>query len=86
MIHGVCHQSRGIPQCTLQDKVTRKEDLLRSKDAIKATVLENDSKCKGLVALSFYDSKPVYFVTNACKNIQWIKKLASFIIKKKVRK
>ena len=68
------------------DMITRKEDRLQSKGTVKAAVLENDSKCKGLIVLSFYDSKPFYFVTKACKNIQWIKKLASFIIKKKVRK
>ena len=24
--------------------------------------------------MSFYDSKPVYFISNACKSVQWIKK------------
>ena len=42
MIHGVCPQSRGIPQCILLDKVSRKEDLLRSKGTVKAAILEND--------------------------------------------
>ena len=74
MIHGVCRPSRGIPQCIVQEKVTRKADILRSKGTVKAAVLENDSKCKGLIALSFYDSKPVYFISKACETIQWIKK------------
>ena len=59
MIHGVCRKSRGIPKCITQQEVTRKEDLLQCKNTVKAAVLENDSKCKDLVALSFYDSKPV---------------------------
>ena len=46
MIHGVCCQSRGILQCILQDKVSRKEDLLRSKGTVKAVILENDMFCK----------------------------------------
>ena len=69
MIHGVCRQSRGMPQCILQDKVTRKEYLLQSKGTVKAAVLKNDSKCKGLVAFLFYDSKPIYFVTNSPASI-----------------
>ncbi len=51
-----------------------KAEILRSKGAVEAAVLMNDSKCKGLIALSFYDSKPVYFISNACETIQWIKK------------
>ena len=76
MIHGVCCQSREIPQCILQDKVTREEDLLQSKgtERLQSAVIENDSKCKGLIAFLFYDSKPVYFVTKVYEIIQWIKK------------
>ena len=31
-------------------------------------------KSEGLVTVSFYDSKPVYFVSMACENIFWVKK------------
>ena len=86
MIHGVCRPSRGIPQCIVQEKVTRKDDLLRSKGTVKAAVLENDTKCKGLVALSFYDSKPVYFITKACERIEWIKKSRKLYHKEKGEK
>ena len=74
MIHGVCRQSRGIPNCILQDAVTKKDDLLRTRGTVKASVLQGDPSCPSLVALSFYDTKPVYFVSNACKNITWMKK------------
>ncbi len=62
MIHGVCCPSRGIPHHIVQDKVTRKDNLPQSKGTVKAAVLENDSKYKGLIELSFYDSKSVYFI------------------------
>ena len=70
MIHGVYRPSRGIPNCILQTTVTKKKELLKKRGTVKASVLVGDSKCKGLVALSFYDSKPVYFISNACENIK----------------
>ena len=69
MIHGVCRVSWGIPNCIHQVAVTKKEELLRNRGMVKAYVLKGDSKCDGLVAVSFYDSKTVYFISNACKNI-----------------
>ena len=53
---------------------------------VNAAVLENDSKCKGLIALSFYDSKPVYFVTKHVRISSGSKKLVNFIIKKKSKR
>ena len=41
---------------------------------LKASLLKGDSKCDGLVELLFYDSKPVYFISNACENIRWKQK------------
>ena len=70
MIHGVCRPSRGIPNCILQTTVTKKKELLKNRGTVKASVLVGESKYKGLVALSFYDSKPVYFISNACENIK----------------
>ena len=48
--------------------------MLKNKDTVRAAMLDGDSKCKNLIALSFYDSKPVYFISNACEKIHWIKK------------
>ena len=44
----------------------------------KAAVLAGDSACLGLASLSFYDSKPVYFVSNACEKIYWKKKVVNY--------
>ena len=60
MIHGVCRVSRGIPNCIHQVAVNKKEELIRNRGMVKASVLKGDSKCDGLVAVSFYDSKLVY--------------------------
>ena len=74
MTHSVCQQSRGIPQFIVQDAVTEKMELLRHRGTIKADVLTGYPKCKYLVVVSMYDTKPVYLLSNACKNIQWRKK------------
>ena len=86
MIHGVCRQSRGIPKCIHQEVVTHKDDLLRAKGTVRAARLVGDSSCNGLVALSFYDSKPVYFISNACENIKWIMKKRKLWHKEKGKK
>ena len=52
MIHDVCRVSRGIPNCVHQVVVTKKEELLRRRGVVKASVLKGDAKCDGLVAAS----------------------------------
>ena len=41
---------------------------------VKASILVGDSKCSGIVTLSFYDSDSVYFISNACEKIEWTQK------------
>ena len=53
---------------------TRKEDILKSKGTVKASILVGDMRCKNLVAASFYDNKPVYFISNICEEIKSIVK------------
>ena len=74
MIHGVCRVSQGIPNGIHQVAVNKKEELLQNRGMVKASMLKGDSKCDGLVAVSFYDSKPVYFIYNECENIRWKQK------------
>ena len=74
MTHGVCRPSQGIPSCIIQEAATRKLDLLRQQGTLKAAVLTGDPECKGLVAASLYDTKPVYLISSACKKVEWRKK------------
>ena len=60
----------------------KKQDILKWEGTVSVTVLANDSRCKDLVALSFYDSKSVYFVTKVCEKILWVKKNVSCGTKK----
>ena len=49
-------------------------ELLRLRGTLKATVLTVDNKCKDLVVVSLYDTKPVYLLSIIWENIQWTKK------------
>ena len=86
MIHGFCRPSRGIPKCILQDTVTKKKDVLSSKVTYRCAILVRDPNCKDLVAMFFYDSKPMYFISNACKSVQWINKARNIWHKEKGKK
>ena len=85
-IHGVTRMGRGIPPCIMQKEVTKKENLLSTRGTVKAAQLIGDSTCKGLVAVSFYDSKPVYLISNACDKVQWTRKERKIWHKEKGKK
>ena len=51
-----------------------KNELLRHRGNLKAAVLTGDPKCKDLVVVSLYATRPVYLLSNACEKIQWTKK------------
>ena len=75
MIHGVIRsEGRGVPTCITQQKQTKKDDIEKNKGTLKAAIITNDEKCKGMVMLSYYDSKPVYLLSNACERIVWSKR------------
>mgnify|MGYP003326642903 FL=1 len=82
MISGVARKSgRGLPSCVYQEEVTKKEDIIRAKWTVKAAVLKGDPMVPGMVAISIYDSKPFYMISNACEQVKWIKKKEMCIIR-----
>ena len=75
MAYGVARSdNRGVPKCVHQDAVTRKTDLEQVRGTLKVAHLKGDDKIKGLVAISYYDSKPFYMLTNACGKVEWLEK------------
>ena len=64
---------RGLPSCDLQQEVTKKEDLRNVRGTVKAAVLDGDEEMSGLVAVLYYDQKPVHFLSTICKSVKWIK-------------
>ena len=55
----------------LQEKKKKQDDIDAVRGTVKAALLTNDSNCSGMVMLSYYDSKPVYLLSNACEEIVW---------------
>ena len=75
MLHGVTRVTgRGVPTLVKQKEVTRKGDLEAVRNTVKVARLKGDTVCKDLICISVYDIKPVYFLSNASKEIKWIKK------------
>jgi len=75
MIYGVARSdNRGVPKCVYQDAVTKKSDLEQARGTLKVAHLKGDEKIPGLIALSYYDSKPFYMLSNACEKAQWVEK------------
>ena len=50
---------------------------------VKVAVPRNDEVCKDLVSVSLYDSKPIYFLSNACTSISWTEKTKKVMITEK---
>ena len=73
--HSITQSSgRGLSKCIEQQEVTRKEDPARQRGTLKVAQLEHDSACKRFLAISLYDQKPVYVLSNSCDKVEWIKK------------
>ena len=63
---------RGLPSCVLQEEKKTPNEIHAVRGTVKAAVLEGDSDVPNLVAVSYYDQKPVHFLSTICESIQWI--------------
>ncbi|KAL7562479.1 hypothetical protein ACA910_005453 [Epithemia clementina (nom. ined.)] len=63
---------RGLPKCVMQEEVNNPTELRRVRGTVKAAVLVGDSEIPNLVAVSYYDQKPVHFLFTICKSIRWV--------------
>jgi hypothetical protein len=74
-VHGVTrHHNKGIPKCVEQIAYTTKELILKNRGTLKVARLVGEPRLKDLIAVSYYDVKPFYFMTNSWDEIKWIKK------------
>lgn len=89
-IHGVTRrEGKGIPSCVRQYDVQDENALDSVRNTLKVAVLEGDKIVKDLVAISYYDSKPVYFLSTVVSEVKWDtcgKKIFSKTLKQKVIK
>ena len=56
----------------MQEGKTSPADVHAVQGTIKGVVLEGDSDIPDLVAMSYYDQKPVHFLSTICESIKWI--------------
>ena len=68
MFHGVSQENgKGVPLCLFQKKETSKIAHAKARWTLKVTTMKGDPSIPGIVALSIYDNKPFYFMSNACE-------------------
>ena len=60
--------------CVHQYEVSDEKKLDEQRNTIKVAVLEGDPLIKHLVAISYYDTKPVYFLSTVIEDVRWIVK------------
>ena len=65
---------RGMPKCLMQLEQTTKTGIARERGTLKVAHLKGDGVMPSLIAASLCDVKPFYFLTNACRQVKWIKK------------
>ena len=63
---------RGLPKCGIQEEKKNPSEISAVHGTVKATVLDGDTEVPDLVAVSYYDEKPVHFLSTICESIKWI--------------
>ncbi len=63
---------RGLPKLVVQEEVTNKAQKRAVRGTVKAAVLKGDPEVPDLVAVSFYDQKPVHLLSTICESIKWV--------------
>ena len=71
-IHGVTRNHlKSIPLIVEQAEVANESAALTEKGTVKVVVLKGDPTCTDLVAILYYDSKPIYFLSTVLQNVKW---------------
>ena len=60
----------GVPKCEMQKEMTCKEETICAQGTLGLSHLKGDSRIDGLVALSYYDSKSFYMMSNSTDCIE----------------
>ena len=72
-IHGVTrNDKKGLPKCIGQIELSNEKMVQKYQNTIKVAKLEGDPAITNLIAISYYDSKPVYFLSTVINRINWI--------------
>ena len=63
---------QGSPKICCARRKNKSNRCACSSGTVKGAVLEVDSEIPDLVAMSYYDQKPVHFLSTICESIKWI--------------
>ena len=63
---------RRLPKCVIQEEKKNPSEIRAVCGTVKAAVLDGDTALPDLVAVSYYDQKPVHFLSTICESIKWI--------------
>ena len=78
MLSGVARKNgKGVPLCVFQEELKTQEAIARAQWTLKVAHLKRDPEMPNMVAISLYDSKPFYLISNCCSNVKWVKKKGS---------
>ena len=64
----------GVPKYVEQTAFSKKHEVEKTRGIFKVAHLQDDDNIKGLIALSYYDSKLFYMLKNAYEKVEWIEK------------
>ena len=71
-IHGVTRrEGKGVPKIIRQFEANDEKQLEMVRHTIKVAVLEGDAAIDDLVAISYYDSKLIYFLSTVVPDVSW---------------
>ena len=71
-IHGVTRrEGKGVPKIIQQFEANDEKQLEMVRNTIKVAVLEGDAAIDDLVAILYYNSKPVYFLLTVVPDVSW---------------
>ena len=72
MFHGGLREKViGVHGCLYEKKETTNLAVAEAKWTLKVSTLKGDAAITGIIALSLYESKPFYFMSNACEEVKW---------------
>ena len=74
MLEGIARKTgRGLPQMIKQQEETTDERIEQAVRTVKAAECSIIGIPKKILAVSVYDSKPVYFLPSSATEIKWVK-------------
>ena len=65
------NHNKVVPKIVQQQEMQNEQQALSAKDTVNVAVLQNDPDIKNLVAILYYNSKPVYLLTAILENATW---------------